>query len=161
MPNECDKDGLNEEDRGDGMEIVEIEVEDGIDVDGEVGAGDDDTGLQVESGWSSRDRVFSKYSQEVSTVDYQSSTEPCATERNDRNESVENQQPPENRQQLGDKSVLGNCVLSVPVHPVTVLPPSPSRCYDPKTGEIVLYDAAYRHRVRHLFTFRQFHDKLH
>lgn len=158
---------------GDASKTIDIEVEDGIFIDEyEVLSNDNHvTGLQdayielersrnkqnisdhQQSDENIRnriDRIVSEYSQEESTIEYQSPATPEVISNGNENGiidgsgDVEMQQPSENSQPFVDENIV-DMDNYVSQHPgcsssfrTPTVPPYPSRCYDPKTGEIVI-----------------------
>lgn len=163
--NGLDENGIEDtnEASGDTSQAIDIDVEEGINVD-EIGPfpiDSNDTGLQDacmeldqtnpdhhqsdENIFIRRERVVSAYSQEESTIEYQSFTAPDVTSVEiETAGDIEIHQPSENCQELDDTTIV-NIDNYVSPHPGTsssskntIIPSYPSRCYDPKSGEIVI-----------------------
>ncbi|XP_037047231.1 uncharacterized protein LOC119082018 [Bradysia coprophila] len=180
MLNEC---GMEDTEDASGVtsKTIEIELENGINIDelGAITTDDTDTVVNAcvqlgiprdiqtdpdnhqpdENIWNCRERIVSKYSHEQSTIEYQSLNEPRVTSRDNENDKATGdvQQQVENGQQPDDANVmdLDNYVSPYPSTSSsisnTTIPPYPSRCYDPKTGEIIIARIANQARVRLFF----------
>lgn len=156
---------------GETSQTIDIEVEDGINIDEEFGpfsSDDNDTGLQDEYVrlensrnvqndpdhqqsddiiWNEFSRITSEYSQEESVIHgHQSSIVPHITPSENENDTtagdIEIPQIPENHEHIDNGNFVDNYTSSRPETSSscrnTTIPPYPSRCYDPRTGEIII-----------------------
>lgn len=143
-----------------GIEIDEIEAPPIVDNVTELQNVQNNTDYQEsdENTWNCSERIVSKYSQEESTIEYPSSAIPHVTPSANENDipaddieiqnttagDTEIEQLPENSQQLDNANIvdIDNYMSShagtSSSHRMPTLPPYPSRCYDPKTGEIII-----------------------